>query len=268
MPRFEPVLTRNYGVANSRSLAVYRERGGYVALAKALGMSPDAVAAEVKKADLRGRGGAGFPAGVKWGFLPPKREITYLCVNCDEAEPPTFKDRTLVENDPHQLIEGVLITGYATHTTTAFVYMRAEFHRQFHILQKAIDGDLPVLGICLGLQLMCKYSEEGDTKCLGIFDTSVKRFPTGARVPHMGWNNLEIKDNPLFSGGGKERYVYFVHSYHAAEVPGQNIIATSEYGYAFTAAVQKGNIFGTQFHPEKSGDIGIEMIRNFGGMGA
>jgi len=139
MPRFEPVLTRNYGVANSRSLAVYRERGGYVALAKALGMSPDAVAAEVKKADLRGRGGAGFPAGVKWGCLPPKREITYLCVNCDEAEPPTFKDRTLVENDPHQLIEGVLITGYATHTTTAFVYMRAEFHRQFHILQKAID---------------------------------------------------------------------------------------------------------------------------------
>jgi len=120
-------------------LAVYRERGGYQALAKALEMDPETVATEVKRADLRGRGGAGFPAGVKWGFLPGRREVTYLCVNCDEAEPPTFKDRTLVENDPHQLIEGILITGYAARATIAYVYMRAEFHRPFHILQKAID---------------------------------------------------------------------------------------------------------------------------------
>ncbi len=139
MAKFQPILTRNYGVPNSRSLAVYRERGGYQALAKALEMGREAVAAEVKKAELRGRGGAGFPAGVKWGFLPPDREVTYLCVNSDEAEPPTFKDRTLIENDPHQLIEGILITGYATQTTVAYVYMRAEFHKQFHILQKALD---------------------------------------------------------------------------------------------------------------------------------
>ncbi len=139
MAKFQPVLTRNYGAANSRSLEVYQERGGYQALSKAFEMGAEAVAEEVKKAELRGRGGAGFPAGVKWGFLPPDREVTYLCVNCDEAEPPTFKDRTLVENDPHQLIEGILISGYATRTTTAYVYMRAEFHEQFHILQKAID---------------------------------------------------------------------------------------------------------------------------------
>ncbi len=139
MTSFQPILTRNYGVPNVRSLEVCREHGGYQALAKALEMGPDAVLAEVKRAELRGRGGAGFPAGVKWGFLPPDREVTYLCVNCDEAEPPTFKDRTLVENDPHQLIEGILISGYATKTKIAYVYMRAEFHKQFHILQKAID---------------------------------------------------------------------------------------------------------------------------------
>lgn len=139
MAKFEPILTRNYGVENSRSLDVYRERGGYQALARALEMGPEAVAEEVKRAELRGRGGAGFPAGVKWGFLPPDREVTYLCVNSDEAEPPTFKDRTLIEEDPHQLIEGILISGYATKTTIAYVYMRAEFHKQFHILQKAID---------------------------------------------------------------------------------------------------------------------------------
>ena len=139
MAKFQPILTRNYGVPNARTLEVYRERGGYQALAKALEMGAEGVAAEVKKAELRGRGGAGFPAGVKWGFLPPDREVTYLCVNSDEAEPPTFKDRTLIENDPHQLIEGILITGYATQTTAAYVYMRAEFHKQFHILQKAID---------------------------------------------------------------------------------------------------------------------------------
>ncbi len=139
MARLEPILTSNYGVANSQTLEVYRERGGYQALAKALEMGCDEVVGAVKKAELRGRGGAGFPAGVKWGFLPPDREVTYLCVNCDEAEPPTFKDRTLVEEDPHQLIEGILITAYATRTTTAYIYMRAEFHKQFHIMQKAID---------------------------------------------------------------------------------------------------------------------------------
>jgi len=139
MAKFQPVLTRNYGVPNSHLLSVCRERGGYEALSKALEMGAENVAAEVKRAELRGRGGAGFPAGVKWGFLPPDRKITYLCVNCDEAEPPTFKDRTLVEKDPHQLIEGILITGFATRTTAAYIYMRAEFHKQFHVMQKAID---------------------------------------------------------------------------------------------------------------------------------
>jgi NADH-quinone oxidoreductase subunit F len=140
LTKYEPILLRNVGVENSTSLEVYRARGGYRAAEKALKeMSPAEVVAEVKRANLRGRGGAGFPAGVKWSFLPEEREITYLCVNADESEPPTFSNRVLMEHDPHQLIEGILISAYATRTTIAYLYMRAEFTEQFHIMQRAID---------------------------------------------------------------------------------------------------------------------------------
>ncbi|MCH7703722.1 MAG: NADH-quinone oxidoreductase subunit NuoF [Planctomycetes bacterium] len=108
-------------------------------LRKALKMTPDEVVAEVQAANLRGRGGAGFPAGVKWSFLPKDREVTLLCVNADESEPPTFCNRVLMEEDPHQLIEGTIIAAYATQSQIAYIYLRVEFHEQFHILQKAID---------------------------------------------------------------------------------------------------------------------------------
>jgi len=137
--KFEPILLRNVGEENSRSLEVYESRGGYGAARKALKMTPERVTEEVKKANLRGRGGAGFPAGIKWGFLPKDRKITYLCVNADESEPPTFSNRVLMENDPHLLIEGSIIAAYATQSTIAYIYMRVEFHEQFHILQNAID---------------------------------------------------------------------------------------------------------------------------------
>lgn len=139
MAEFEPVLLANLGVENSTTLKVYVGRGGYAGAAKALQMAPEDVVDEVKRANLRGRGGAGFPAGVKWGFLPRERKVTYLCVNADESEPPTFSNRVLMENDPHQLLEGILIAAYATRTTTAYIYMRVEFHEQFHILQRAVD---------------------------------------------------------------------------------------------------------------------------------
>ncbi len=139
MGRFEPVLLRNRRVENSTSLKVYESRGGYQAVRKALKMTPDQVVEEVKKANLRGRGGAGFPAGVKWSFLPKDRKRTLLCVNADESEPPTFCNRVLMETDPHQLIEGTIIAGFATQAQIAYIYMRVEFHEQFHILQKAID---------------------------------------------------------------------------------------------------------------------------------
>ncbi len=139
MTAFEPVLLRNVGVEGSTSLKVYESCGGYQAIRQALKMAPEAVVEEVKKANLRGRGGAGFPAGVKWGFLPKDRTRTLLCVNADESEPPSFSNRVLMENDPHQLLEGTIITGYATQAQIAYIYMRVEFHEQFHILQKAID---------------------------------------------------------------------------------------------------------------------------------
>jgi NADH-quinone oxidoreductase subunit F len=140
MARFEPVLTRHFDVENIRALDGYKAHGGYQAAEKAIKtMSPEEVVEVVKAANLRGRGGAGFPAGVKWTFLPKDRTVTYLCVNADESEPGTFSNRVLMERDPHQVLEGVLITGYATRTTVAYIYIRVEFHEQFHILQKALD---------------------------------------------------------------------------------------------------------------------------------
>ncbi len=139
MGSFEPVLLRNQGVEGVRALRVYESRGGYQAVRKALKMTPDEVVEEVKKANLRGRGGAGFPAGVKWTFLPKDRTHTLLCVNADESEPPTFNNRVLMESDPHQLIEGTIIAAYATRSQIAYIYLRVEFHEQFHILQHAVD---------------------------------------------------------------------------------------------------------------------------------
>lgn len=140
MAKFEPVLSKNFGIEGIRSLKVYRERGGYKTAEKVLKEStPEKVIEDVKASGLRGRGGAGFPAGLKWSFLPPDRKVTYLCVNADESEPGTFCNRVLMEEDPHQLLEGILISGFATKTTTAYIYMRVEFHEQFHILQKALD---------------------------------------------------------------------------------------------------------------------------------
>jgi NADH-quinone oxidoreductase subunit F len=140
MSKYEPVLLRNVGVEGSRSLDVYRKRGGYTAAEKAIKKNtPNEVVEEVKKANLRGRGGAGFPAGVKWTFLPKDRKRTLLCVNADESEPPTFCNRVLMEHDPHQLIEGIIIAGYATQSQTAYVYLRVEFHEQFHAMQLAVD---------------------------------------------------------------------------------------------------------------------------------
>ncbi len=125
----------------------------------------------------------------------------------------------------------------------------------------------PFLGICLGMQLMFDKSfENGEYNGLSLVPGEVVLFDVqGLKVPHMGWNNLVARDNALFDAGDGQ-YVYFVHSYHAAGVPDENIIAETDYGYRFTAAVQKENVFGLQFHPEKSGDTGLAMLRRFGGL--
>ncbi len=136
----EPILLRARGTADSRSLASYLGRGGYRALDKALGMSPEEVIAEVAASGLRGRGGAGFPAGVKWGFVP--RDAAgprYLICNADESEPGTFKDRELILVDPHMVLEGIAIASWAIGCHTAYIYIRGEFVRETAILEQAID---------------------------------------------------------------------------------------------------------------------------------
>ena len=140
MTDFEPILLRNLGVADSQRLDVYKGRGGYAAVEKALrSMSPEDVVKVVTDSKLRGRGGAGFPCGQKWGFLPPARTTTYMCVNADESEPGTFNNRILMEGDPHQVLEGIIIGCYATKAATAYIYVRYEFVQAYRTLQRAID---------------------------------------------------------------------------------------------------------------------------------
>jgi NADH-quinone oxidoreductase subunit F len=148
------ILTKRWGKADSASLASYRADGGYAALDKALSMEPAAIVDEVKRSNLRGRGGAGFATGLKWTFLPKDIRPRYLTVNGDESEPGTFKDRYIIEHDPHQLIEGIALTCYALDIHLAYVYIRGEFAKQVRILEKAID-EARAAGI-LGPQLLGK----------------------------------------------------------------------------------------------------------------
>ncbi len=119
----------------------------------------------------------------------------------------------------------------------------------------------PFLGICLGMQLLCRASEEGTTDCLGIFDTTVKRFPPTDIVPHMGWNNVQTETSILFQGIPENADFYFVHSYYAEGC--EQTIARCDYIHDFSAALQKDNFYGVQFHPEKSADVGAQLLKNF-----
>lgn len=125
----------------------------------------------------------------------------------------------------------------------------------------------PVLGVCLGLQLMCAHSEEGDTECLGIFPEKVRKFipkPEETalfKVPHIGWNSISGLRTPLFENVSEEEYFYFVHSYYATT--GADTAATCDYLVPFSAALQRNNFYATQFHPEKSGKTGAKILENF-----
>lgn len=119
----------------------------------------------------------------------------------------------------------------------------------------------PVLGICLGMQLMCKYNEEGNTKGLGIFDVDVVKFNNTVKVPQIGWNQIENLNSELFKGIAEKEFMYLVHSFY---VPLNNeAIATTEYGIKYASALQKDNFYGVQFHPEKSSKAGEQILKNF-----
>jgi glutamine amidotransferase len=143
--------------------------------------------------------------------------------------------------------------------STAMNYLRERY------LDKLISSlNQPVLGICLGMQLMCKYSEENDTDCLGIFDVTVNKFNTagtGLKVPQIGWNSVYDLKTSLFKNVPENSYCYFVHGYYAAK--GEHTIATTDYVQPYSSALHRDNFYGVQFHPEKSAATGEIIIKNF-----
>lgn len=145
-----------------------------------------------------------------------------------------------------------------------------EYLKEKKLDELIISLKQPVLGICLGLQLLCNFSEEGNTNCLGIFNTSVKKFNDQVfqnknllpyKIPHMGWNTIAALSSPLMEGITENSFVYFVHSFYAAICP--ETIATTDYIIPFSAALQKDNFYGVQFHTEKSAAAGEQILSNF-----
>lgn len=164
---------------------------------------------------------------------------------------------SVITNDPEVLLKAdkVIFPGVGE-AGSAMKYLKERG------LDKVISSlGQPVLGICLGLQLLCSFSEEANTECLGIFDAKVKKFPASDKVPHMGWNNFLEKKGRLFNGISASDNVYFVHSYYA-EIT-DSTIATCDYILPFSAAMQKNNFYATQFHPEKSAVTGAAILNNF-----
>ncbi len=165
------------------------------------------------------------------------------------------------EPDKIRKAEKVIFPGVGEASTTM------EYLRKNKLDELITSLEQPVLGICLGLQLMCSHSEEGNTKCLGIFDEPVKRFipePENefiTKVPHMGWNTITNLKGKIFTERIENQYVYFVHSYYAGL--GEHTAATTNYIVPFSAALQKDNFYATQFHPEKSGTVGAAILENF-----
>ena len=166
----------------------------------------------------------------------------------------------IITADPEILrkADKVIFPGVGEALTT-MEYLRA--HRLDEVIQTLKQ---PVLGICLGMQLLCQHSEEGDTDCLGIFPADVKRFQPNRhedKVPHMGWNTLSHVNSDLFKGDLECKFVYFVHSYY---VPvNAYTAATTNYIQPFSASLHKANFYATQFHPEKSGSVGEQILKNF-----
>ena len=159
------------------------------------------------------------------------------------------------DEDEIRYAEKVIFPGVGE-ASTAMQYLQ---EKKLDTLIKSLIQ--PLLGICLGQQLMCTHSEENNTACLGIFNATVNLFPPTALVPHMGWNNVEANNSELLKGISVEDNFYFVHSYYATI--SENTMATCNYILPFSAAMQKDNFYATQFHPEKSAEVGERVLKNF-----
>ena len=164
---------------------------------------------------------------------------------------------SIITDDPAELkkAEKVIFPGVGE-ASSAMQYLRT----------RGLDNTIislrqPVLGICLGLQLMCRFSEEANTECLGIFDSDVRLFPPVDKIPHMGWNNFLTMKGDLYKNISQPDDVYYVHSYYA-EISACTS-ATCDYILPFSASIEKGNFYATQFHPEKSAAVGEKILKNF-----
>ena len=162
-----------------------------------------------------------------------------------------------ITDDPGEIIKAdkVIFPGVGE-AGSAMNYLKSK-----NLDQLIVSLKQPTLGICLGLQLMCKRSEESQTPGLGIFDAVVRKFPPKDKIPHMGWNNFEYTAGKLMSNIDKESNTYYVHSYYAEQCPQTKSIC--DYIIPFSASMEKGNFYATQFHPEKSGTIGDKILLNF-----
>jgi glutamine amidotransferase len=167
-------------------------------------------------------------------------------------------EESLITDDPAKILSAdrVIFPGVGE-AGSAMKYLREK-----ELDKTILEIKKPFLGICLGLQLMCRYSEESSTSCLGIFDADVRKFPPGANIPHMGWNNLSVNTkSPLLEGINNNDDFYFVHSFYADSCP--ETLACCKYITSFSAVMQKDNFYATQFHPEKSSSRGTIVLQNF-----
>lgn len=182
-----------------------------------------------------------------------ERALTYLGLACRITN-----DASEIEAAERVIFPGVGAAGRAMATIRERALDKA--------IHEVIERGTPFMGICLGTQIILEKSEEdGGTTCLGVIPGTVRRFPEmGLKIPHMGWNSLSPKvDHPLLFGIDRQTQFYFVHSYYPAPESAENIVATTAYGIEFASVLASGNVFATQFHPEKSGAPGLKILENF-----